>query len=268
MEAASSTLDGGSGGNKSLSSFLCINVTSSVWGRGEEEEVKTQSRLWPRWRDLFTIGRRSFQIFFSSFPLSVEAGTKIRWWLTRRRRSGKEREKKGISFYGADAPCSVISVFFYSLCECVSVSESPCRTFWDIEAVGKSQLQTFGRKRGKKQQLCRTNSARSNLKTVFFPNWKFMTRPALSLSLFISFLSPFWFFSSFLFNSLSDCSDNAKYKVRPLISAQLANWPCKGSNETCAVPDVGGGDVQVVVVVVVVTSESPLMIGPHATCGK
>ena len=197
MEAASSTLDGGSGGNKSLSSFLCINVTSSVWGRGEEEEVKTQSRLWPRWRDLFTIGRRSFQNFFSSFPLSVEAGTKIRWWLTRRRRSGKEREKKGISFYGADAPCSVISVFFYSLCECVSVSESPCRTFWDIEAVGKSQLQTFGRKRGKNNNFA-VRIARDPIWRRSFSPTESLWHDLLSLSLHI-FSFPFLilFFLSF-----------------------------------------------------------------------
>ena len=111
-----------------------------------------------------------FPNFFFLFSPQRGGGHEDKMMIDSKEKIWEREKKKGISFYGADAPCSVISVFFYSLCECVSVSESPCRTFWDIEAVGKSQLQTFGRKRGKKQQLCRTNSARSNLKTVFFPN--------------------------------------------------------------------------------------------------
>ena len=177
----------------------------------------------------------------------------------------RERKKRDFFLWGRCTVQCYFSFFLFALWVRVSEWKS-VSNFLGYRGSWKEPASNIWPKEGKKQQLCRTNSARSNLKTVFFPNWKFMTRPALSLSLFISFLSPFWFFSSFLFNSLSDCSDNAKYKVRPLISAQLANWPCKGSNETCAVPDVGGGDVQVVVVVV--TSESPLMIGPHATCGK
>jgi hypothetical protein len=54
----------------------------------------------------------------------------------------KKKKKGNFFFFFSSAPrgrCTVRAArylnFFHSLCECMSVSESPCRTFWDIEKL-------------------------------------------------------------------------------------------------------------------------------------
>lgn len=91
------------------------------------------------------------------------------------------------------------------------MSESPCRTFWDIKSTWnlekykkrtamakefptylterrkprEQRHRTKERERKKDDFKVHTNSARSNLKTVFFSNRKFMTL-ASALSLFLA----------------------------------------------------------------------------------